>query len=131
MTIKVYGLHFDYLYKLNISTDVDFYVDTKEYHQNTNKKIYIQHEPSDISRLTNYLKDNAHLYDLIFCNILARPLIALAPELAKNLAPRGFAILSGLLVSQINAVVSAQRAHGLRVVEVIEKEEWAALVFKR
>jgi hypothetical protein len=67
MTIKVYGLHFDYLYKLNISTDVDFYVDTKEYHQNTNKKIYIQHEPSDISRLTDYLKDNAHLYDLIFC----------------------------------------------------------------
>ena len=36
-------------------------------------------------------------YDLIFANILARPLIQMAPELIDHLAPNGYAILSGFL----------------------------------
>ena len=35
-------------------------------------------------------------YDLIFANILKGPLVALAPDVAANLRPGGFAILSGI-----------------------------------
>jgi ribosomal protein L11 methyltransferase len=52
-------------------------------------------------------------YDLIFANILARPLIALAPDLSEALAPGGKLILSGLTSDQIRPVVAAYRNHGL------------------
>ena len=39
-------------------------------------------------------------YDLVFANILARPLIRMAPDLAHGLAPGGVAVLSGLLTWQ-------------------------------
>jgi ribosomal protein L11 methyltransferase len=42
----------------------------------------------------------AAVYDLITANILAGPLIAMAPDLNRVLKPGGFAVLSGLLVRQ-------------------------------
>ena len=56
-------------------------------------------------------------FDLIVANILADPLIRLAPELARALAPRGRLVLSGLLVPQAREVIAAYRAAGLCVVE--------------
>ncbi len=53
-------------------------------------------------------------YDLIFANILARPLARMAPDLARHLAPGGVAILSGLLANQESYVRAAHRAQGLR-----------------
>jgi ribosomal protein L11 methyltransferase len=38
--------------------------------------------------------------DLVFANILKGPLIDLAPEMARRVAPGGHAILSGLLTEQ-------------------------------
>ena len=67
MTIQIYGINLEYLQQFKIDIDVDFYVDTKEYHPNTNKKIYIQSEPGNISGCYDYLKDHSHLYDFIFC----------------------------------------------------------------
>ena len=67
MTIQIYGLNLDYLQQFNTNLDVDFYVDTKEYHPNNNKKIYIQSEPGNISGCYDYLNENSHLFDLIFC----------------------------------------------------------------
>jgi ribosomal protein L11 methyltransferase len=52
-------------------------------------------------------------YDLIFANILARPLAAMAASLAAALAPGGIAILAGLLATQENWVLGAHRRHGL------------------
>ena len=43
MTIKIYGVSFKYLYKLDINIDIDIYIDTNEYHPNLNKKIYISY----------------------------------------------------------------------------------------
>ena len=52
-------------------------------------------------------------FDLIIANILAGPLIELAPAFAKALAPRGTVILAGLLDTQADAVVRAYEALGL------------------
>ena len=52
-------------------------------------------------------------YDLVFANILARPLCAMARDLAAHLAPGGTAILAGLLGTQARMVLAAHRRQGL------------------
>jgi ribosomal protein L11 methyltransferase len=66
-------------------------------------------------------------YDVVFANILAKPLRLLAPSLARIIAPGGDAILSGLLLSDVAGVLSAWRAQGFTLREKIELEGWAAL----
>ncbi len=49
-------------------------------------------------------------YDLVFANILAKPLRLLAPSLAAVLTPDGDAIVSGLLLSDVPSVLASWRA---------------------
>lgn len=67
-------------------------------------------------------------YDLIVANILARPLVELAPELARHLAPGGWVVLSGLLDRQEKDVVAAHEAQGLKLVKVYPQNGWHTLV---
>ena len=66
-------------------------------------------------------------FDLIIANILAGPLIELAPHFARALAPGGTVILAGLLATQADAVVAAYAALGLAVVDQ-SFGEWPVLV---
>jgi len=66
-------------------------------------------------------------FDLVVANILARPLVAMAPDLAKSLAPNGVAILSGLLASQQRLVLNAHRACGLILTDRQVRDGWATL----
>jgi ribosomal protein L11 methyltransferase len=52
-------------------------------------------------------------FDLLIANILAGPLIDLAPAFANALAPGGTLILAGLLDSQADAVLAAYAAEGV------------------
>ncbi len=70
-------------------------------------------------------------YDLVFANILARPLCAMAPDLAANLAPGGRAILSGLLRSQARWVVATHLRCGLRLERSLTEGVWTTLVLRR
>ncbi|GAA4714669.1 50S ribosomal protein L11 methyltransferase [Sphingomonas lutea] len=56
-------------------------------------------------------------FDLIIANILAGPLIDLAPDFAQALAPAGTVILAGLLDTQSKAVIDAYARHGLAVAD--------------
>jgi len=67
-------------------------------------------------------------YDLVIANILAAPLVDMAPRLAACLSPRGHLILSGLLQSQEPAVATAYAAQGLAVAERRPLDEWQTLV---
>jgi ribosomal protein L11 methyltransferase len=69
-------------------------------------------------------------FDLIAANILARPLIGMAPHLARHLAPGGAAVLSGLLGEQEDEVLAAHCAHGLRPGDAIRLGEWTTLVLR-
>ena len=69
-------------------------------------------------------------YDLVFANILARPLCAMAPELAAHLAPGGTAILAGLLASQAGMVAAAHRRVGLVLVRRLREGAWTTLVLR-
>jgi ribosomal protein L11 methyltransferase len=70
-------------------------------------------------------------YDLVFANILARPLCAMAGDLAANLAPGGTAILAGLLASQARWVVAAHRSAGLLLERILREDAWATLILRR
>lgn len=66
-------------------------------------------------------------YDLIVANILARPLVRLAPAFGKHLAAGGTLILSGLLGTQENMVANAMRMQGLKLVSRKAKGDWTTL----
>jgi ribosomal protein L11 methyltransferase len=70
-------------------------------------------------------------YDLVFANILARPLCLMARDLASNLAPGGTAILAGLLASQARWVLSAHRTQGLHLVQMLPQGPWTTIVARR
>lgn len=66
-------------------------------------------------------------FDLVFANILMAPLIALAPAMAAHVAPGGRAILSGLLVTQAEAVLAAYAAQCFSVETREDIGEWTAV----
>ena len=70
-------------------------------------------------------------YDLIFANILARPLCLLARQTARNLAPGGTLILAGLLRTQANWVLVAHRRQGLRLEGKLHEAPWTTLTLRK
>lgn len=70
-------------------------------------------------------------YDLVFANILAAPLVELAPDIAKALKPGGVAILSGLLRTQEERVLDAYRPLGFVVEQTIHHDAWSALQLRK
>lgn len=70
-------------------------------------------------------------YDLVFANILAAPLVALARDIRSALAPGGLAILSGLLRSQERRVLAAYLSKGFRLRSRRHRDAWSTLVVQR
>jgi ribosomal protein L11 methyltransferase len=70
-------------------------------------------------------------YDLVFANILARPLCLMARDLAQNLAPGGTAILAGLLAGQARWVLAAHLAQGLRLERMLPQGPWTTIVVRK
>ncbi len=66
-------------------------------------------------------------YDLIIANILAGPLIDLAPHFAQSLVPGGHLLLAGLLTTQEQQVRAAARRAGLRIAERLVGGDWSIL----
>jgi ribosomal protein L11 methyltransferase len=70
-------------------------------------------------------------YDLVFANILARPLVRLTQDIKGALKPGGVAILSGLLRTQERYVLAAYLSHGFRLDHALRRDAWATLVLRR
>jgi ribosomal protein L11 methyltransferase len=70
-------------------------------------------------------------FDLILANILAEPLIALAPALGTALAPGATLVLAGLLTTQAEEVTAAYRHAGLRLARADDFDGWTTLVVER
>jgi ribosomal protein L11 methyltransferase len=70
-------------------------------------------------------------YDLLIANILAGPLIELAPSLCALVEQGGTILLAGLLESQADAVLAAYRAQGMRLAERRDRGEWPTLRLRK
>ncbi len=68
-------------------------------------------------------------FDLIIANILANPLIALAPEMKANLANNGVIILSGILTAQAEVVRKTYEKQSLTLKLQIDDNNWSILIF--
>jgi len=68
-------------------------------------------------------------FDLLIANILAGPLVELAPSFAASVAPGATVILAGLLDTQADAVIAAYEQQGMKVIER-GAGEWRVLVLE-
>lgn len=70
-------------------------------------------------------------YDLVVANILARPLRAMAPDIARAVTPGGRLVLAGLLERQARRVWAAYRVRGLVTARYPRRTAWPCLEFSR
>jgi ribosomal protein L11 methyltransferase len=70
-------------------------------------------------------------YDLLIANILAGPLIELAPDFARAVLPGGHVLLAGLLAEQEAAVRRAYRFAGFRLAARLQRGEWPVLWLRK
>ncbi|MGU3315819.1 50S ribosomal protein L11 methyltransferase [Sphingomonas sp. M6A6_1c] len=71
--------------------------------------------------------DAAAPYDLVIANILAGPLVSMAPELAAIAAPDAVIVLAGLLETQRETVVAAYAACGCTLEAIDRRGDWTVL----
>jgi ribosomal protein L11 methyltransferase len=64
--------------------------------------------------------------DILLANILANPLIELAPRFAELIKPHGHLVLSGILENQITAITEAYQ-EWFQIMPVIEQEGWVRI----
>ncbi|MER9418253.1 50S ribosomal protein L11 methyltransferase [Mesorhizobium sp. M0306] len=69
-------------------------------------------------------------FDLIVANILARPLMRLAPQMAGHIALGGSILLSGILERQRDAVIAAYVGQKFRHVRTLHREGWVTIHLK-
>jgi ribosomal protein L11 methyltransferase len=70
-------------------------------------------------------------YDLVFANILARPLTRLAQAIRRATRPGGAVVLSGLLRSQARTVLAAYHSRSFRLERRLNRDAWTTLVLRR
>lgn len=70
-------------------------------------------------------------FDLVFANILKQPLIDLAPDMERCLAPDGYAILSGILNEQADEVAEVYARFGINTWHRAEIGDWTTLTLKK
>lgn len=70
-------------------------------------------------------------YELILANILAGPVIEMAPAMVDVLDDNGYCVLSGMLVEQSNLVLSAYEGEGLTYRTRYDIGEWTTLVLQK
>ncbi len=81
--------------------------------------------------LDHYTINNDAPYDLIVANILAQPLIELAPQMSKIATPDAKIILSGILEEQAEEVIAVYFSAGFTLEERLIKNEWAILILSK
>ncbi|MEL6877282.1 MAG: 50S ribosomal protein L11 methyltransferase [Pseudomonadota bacterium] len=70
-------------------------------------------------------------YDLLIANILAGPLVELAPDFAASVPPGGSVLLAGLLTEQEPQIRRAYRRAGFRLTARMIRGDWSILWFRR
>lgn len=80
-------------------------------------------------RISYFLPENfvPLMADVVVANILAKPLIELAGNIASLVKPGGHLVLSGILNEQAQDVADAYRQQGLEVSAPVSRDDWCRL----
>ena len=115
-----------------IASDIDPVCGPAVEHNAAANGLAIGDQPGELAMVIAEGLEDARLqarapYDLVIANILAGPLIDLAPDVANVTAPQGHAVLSGLLGTQADAVSAAYREQGFTLEERLDLGDWTVL----
>lgn len=69
-------------------------------------------------------------YDLIVANILAGPLMALAPAVGRAAQKGATIILSGILQHQARGVINTYARQGMTLTEKLQRKDWTTLMLE-
>lgn len=69
-------------------------------------------------------------YDLIVANILAGPLMALAPDIGRIAQKGATVILSGILEHQARGVINAYARQGMVLNQKLQRKDWTTLILE-
>lgn len=69
--------------------------------------------------------------DGVVCNILAEIIIHLIPSITQIVKPKGWAILSGILLDQAKPIADTLEAHGWVVATLWKSKEWCCFNVRR
>lgn len=94
--------------------------------------------PLSVTAMTTEVADGFHSkrlngsekFDLVIANILAGPLVTMAADLIKTVAPGGYVLLSGMLNDQAAEVAEAYTSRGLMLKTRYDRAEWTSLLLK-
>ncbi len=70
-------------------------------------------------------------YDLVVANILAGPLVALAPAMSRVTERGATVILSGILEHQARGVINSYGRQGLVLVQKLQRKDWSTLILEQ
>lgn len=112
-----------------VDIDEEAVLVTRSNAQNNNLDSRIETAQSDGYK-ADLVKNNAP-YDLILANILARPLLEMAPDMAKSLVSGGYAVLSGFVDNQSDWVISEHQKQGLSLIKLYELDNWCAALMQK
>lgn len=74
---------------------------------------------------------SGHMFELITANILAGPLMEMAPQAARISAPRGFIVLSGILAKNAEDVIHVYGKNGFIPGRRDDTDGWSTLILRR
>ncbi|WP_027962815.1 50S ribosomal protein L11 methyltransferase [Halomonas halodenitrificans] len=75
--------------------------------------------------------DDAEAFPIVVANILAGPLVEMAPMIAGHVATGGRLALSGILENQAEEVLQVYREQGLLMDDAVTREGWVRLTGRR
>ena len=84
-------------------------------------------EQGSVEVLSNLVQE----VDGVVCNILADVIMELIPGMSEIVKPNTWAIFSGILLEQSNAVTDVLEKHGWKVATLWKRQEWCCLNVRR
>ncbi len=79
---------------------------------------------------SKHVKERAP-YDLILANILARPLISMAKDMALSCRVNAYVVLSGFNTEQEDWVLNAYQKVGFKLIKLYQKDHWRAALLEK
>jgi len=98
------------------------------------ENVNLNHTANKVTVLESAGFDNPEIgesgpFDFIFANILAGPLVELAPDMAKHCTKNGRIMLAGLMTEQEEKVENAYTMNGFKQINRLDHPTWPVLLY--
>ena len=89
----------------------------------------IKFELTDRYKIFKY--NNYNKFDIVVANIISSTLLNASKEISLKISKNGYLILSGILIKQVNKVLSAYKNYNLILEKKITIDGWTTIIMKK